>query len=89
MEFIIYLYKDPTKFRGVIENRGKIKDSVYFHSKGYFDNLLIYGIDRFFKKNKINPLFLNRAKTRGKFSKVSSSHKIAKTVVIALNPGEL
>lgn len=85
MELTIYLYKDPNKLRCVLENKGKVIDSTYFSLKGHFDSLLIDSIDRFFKRNKINPLSLNRAKTRGRLNKVSSSHKIAKTVVIALN----
>lgn len=67
-----------------LKEKGKIIDRMTIPYNLHLDSILIASVDKFLKKNNIEPESLNNVKVKGKSSPTSSSHRIVSTFVKAL-----
>lgn len=77
-----------TKNRGEVELKlmdgKKLIDSLTFNFEANLDKVLILGVDKILKRNRIETLSLKTIKTAGEVDKFSSAHKIAETFIEAI-----
>ncbi|HAU07399.1 MAG: hypothetical protein UW46_C0005G0005 [Candidatus Yanofskybacteria bacterium GW2011_GWF1_44_227] len=81
----IELFEDPHKVIVYLKEESGTVDFVEIVADHKFDHVLIGAVDKFLKKNKINPLSLKEVKVGGHIDKNSSSHKMVLAFVSALN----
>ena len=62
----------------------KLIDSLTFNFEANLDKMLISGVDKILKRNRINPMSLKTIETAGEVDKFSSAHKIAETFIEAI-----
>lgn len=83
MELIIN-FKD----RGKVElrlKRGRVLiDTLTFEFEANLDSVLIAGVDKVLKRNRIETLSLKTVKVSGNVEKSSSAYKIAQTFIEAI-----
>jgi len=81
----IKLEKD-SKNVGLILKKGRfLLDNAQVLIDRHFDHFLIEGVDKLLKRNRINPMALNRVVLSGHIDKNSSSHKMATAFLQAIN----
>ena len=77
-----------TEKRGEVElklQEGKrLIDTLTFEFEANLDSVLIAGVDKILKRNRINPLSLKTIKVSGNVEKSSSAYKIARTFIEAI-----
>ena len=62
----------------------KCIDTLTFDFEANLDKMLISGVDKILKRNRINPMSLKTIETTGEVDKFSSAHKIAETFIEAV-----
>ena len=71
---------------GLILKKGRfLLDNAQVLIDRHFDHFLIEGVDKLLKRNRINPMALNRVVLSGHIDKNSSSHKMATAFLQAIN----
>ena len=62
----------------------KLIDSLTFEFEANLDTMLIAGVDKILKRNRIESLSLKTVKVSGNIEKSSSAYKIAQTFIEAI-----
>ncbi|MDP2648106.1 MAG: hypothetical protein Q8P35_02610 [Candidatus Yanofskybacteria bacterium] len=77
-------FLEPKKIRLILTEDDKIFDTLDFSFSINLDTLLIETVDKFLKKNRIEPLSLHRITVAGDVDKNSSAYTVVKTWISAV-----
>ena len=80
---LIINFKDIGKIRLELKQGRVLIDALDFSFQGNLDDMLIAGVDKILKRNRIDALSLKTIKIEGDVDKNSSAYKIALTFVQA------
>jgi len=81
---LIINFKDRGKVELQLKRGGVLTDSLTFDFEANLDSVLIAGVDKIFKRNRIESLSLKTVKVAGNVTKDSSAYKIAQTFIEAI-----
>jgi hypothetical protein len=81
----IKLEKDSKNVDLILKRGVSLLDRSQVLIDRHFDHFLIEGVDKLLKRNRINPMALNRVVLSGHIDKNSSSHKMATAFLQAIN----
>ena len=84
MNLIINFTKNRGEVQLRLQDGKRLIDTLTFNFEANLDSVLIVGVDKILKRNRIDTSSLKIIKTTGKVDKFSSAYKIVQTFIEAI-----